>query len=68
MSKVKINAESCKACALCIRECPRGAIRMTERMNEKGYTVVEIDEGKCIKCGICYHMCPDCVFELLEEV
>lgn len=41
---------------------------MTERMNEKGYTVVEIDEGKCIKCGICYHMCPDCVFELLEEV
>lgn len=68
LSKVKINAERCKACGLCIRECPRKAIRMTEHMNEKGYTVVEIDDEKCIKCGICYHMCPDCVFELLEEV
>lgn len=67
MSKLKINTERCKAYGLCIRECPKKAIHMTMHLNEKGYTVIEIDQEKCIKCGICYHMCPDCVFELLEE-
>ena len=66
LMKIIINAERCKSCGLCIRECPQKAITMTAQMNEKGYHIVTVDDEKCIKCGICHHICPDCVFELLE--
>ena len=64
MSKVSINAECCKACGICIRECPRKAISFGDTLNAKGYKTVVIDDEKCIGCGICYTMCPDCVLEL----
>ena len=64
MGKVTISSERCKACGICIRECPQKAIIFGETMNAKGYKVVEIDDEKCIGCGICYAMCPDCVLEL----
>lgn len=64
--KLIINAEKCKSCGLCVRECPQNALIMSFHMNEKGYSIVTVNDEKCVKCGICYHMCPDCVFELLE--
>lgn len=67
MSKVKISEERCKSCGICIRECPRKAIYLSENVNDKGYKVVAIDDEKCVACGICYYMCPDCVFEVGVE-
>lgn len=67
MSRIKIDKERCKACGICIRECPKKAITLSGELNQKGYKTVTVDDSECIRCGICYYMCPDCVFELVEE-
>ena len=66
MKKLIIHTDSCKSCGICVHECPKQALSISDAINGKGYKYVENDEEKCIKCGICYHMCPDAVFELLE--
>ncbi len=48
-----IDAEKCKACGLCLKECPEKAI-----IGEKKVPHV-INQAKCTKCGICIDVCPD---------
>ena len=47
----KIDAEKCKGCTKCARNCPVGAITG----NKKEAHV--IDTNKCIKCGACMEGC-----------
>jgi NADH-quinone oxidoreductase subunit I len=51
----------CKACLLCEKSCPDGAIRITSEKNEDGpgrvLTGYEIDLGLCMYCGICVESC-----------
>jgi len=46
-----IDPEKCKACMLCVKNCPQGAIS-----GEKGQPQT-IDQEKCIKCGACREVC-----------
>ncbi len=48
-----IDPEKCKACLICLRECPVGAIS-----GGKGEIHV-IDQAKCTKCGTCLEVCPE---------
>ena len=52
LANITIDEEKCKACGLCQRSCPVGAIIGEAR--EKRY----IDQSKCIKCGTCIKSCP----------
>jgi NADH:ubiquinone oxidoreductase subunit F (NADH-binding)/(2Fe-2S) ferredoxin/ferredoxin len=47
-----IDPEKCKACMICLRQCPAGAI-----IGGKNQIHV-IDQEKCTKCGTCFEVCP----------
>jgi len=47
----RIDAALCKACGICRKECPAGAIT-----GEKKKPHV-IDPEKCIRCGVCFEVC-----------
>lgn len=47
-----ILPEKCRACLICLRNCPAEAIT-----GSKGIVHV-IDQTKCTKCGTCFEVCP----------
>lgn len=48
-----IDADLCRACDLCRRACPTGAVEGQPRMPP--YRIVQ---EKCIRCGACFEACP----------
>ena len=47
-----IDPTKCKACMICLRNCP------VEAINGGKNQVHVIDQGKCTKCGTCFDVCP----------
>lgn len=65
MPKVKIDAERCKQCMLCIEFCPRDALKVSDETNSRGfYPVVMRDEDRCTGCGQCALVCPSVCIEV----
>ncbi|MBW2988826.1 4Fe-4S binding protein [Candidatus Woesearchaeota archaeon] len=65
MAKITIDHERCKGCSYCAIVCPVSNIRMSDKLNNKGYSCAEIiDEDKCTGCGLCFRMCPDLCIEI----
>ena len=61
MNHIVINGEKCKACYLCIKECPQKLIKISEKTNNLGNHIVEFDDPnkKCLACSMCALRCPD---------
>lgn len=61
MSHIVIDSDKCKACYLCIDECPKKLIKVSEKTNKLGDHLVEFcdPEKKCIGCAMCATRCPD---------
>jgi NAD-dependent dihydropyrimidine dehydrogenase PreA subunit len=56
---LRVDAEECKGCGLCVEACPPRVIGVSERMNHYGYrTAVYVGVG-CLGCGICFMACPE---------
>ena len=67
MPKIIIDQECCKGCFLCISACPRGLIKLDNRLNKKGIRPVKfINNGKCSGCLQCALVCPDCCIEVYK--
>ncbi|MDY6917355.1 MAG: NADH-ubiquinone oxidoreductase-F iron-sulfur binding region domain-containing protein, partial [Chloroflexota bacterium] len=47
-----IDPEKCKACMICMRNCPVDAISGGKNQ------IHVIDQSKCTKCGTCFEVCP----------
>ncbi len=52
VTTVKVDAEKCTGCGLCVDLCPHRVLRM-----EEGKVVVHHPD-KCIECGACSKNCP----------
>lgn len=61
MSHIIIDENKCKACLLCINECPKSLIKVSEKTNKLGSHVVEFVDPKneCLGCAMCATRCPD---------
>jgi 2-oxoglutarate ferredoxin oxidoreductase subunit delta len=59
--KLKIDAEKCKGCLLCVDICPKKVLVLSDKVNKRGlrYVIVKYPE-KCTGCALCALMCPDC--------
>lgn len=66
MSEVVVSRSRCKSCGFCVKNCPKGAVSLSQSFNSAGYKYAVVDPEKCIRCGICYTVCPDGVFEIRE--
>jgi len=64
-TKVLIDKERCKGCGYCVEFCPRAALRTSDELSSKGYSLVEVaDESKCLGCGLCTVLCPEFAISL----
>lgn len=61
MSRIVIDKSKCKACYLCIKECPKKLIKVSEEKNNLGNNVVEFNDpnNECLGCAMCALRCPD---------
>jgi NADP-reducing hydrogenase subunit HndC len=48
----QIDAEACKGCGICLKNCPVDAITGERKAPHV------IDEQKCTRCGTCWEKCP----------
>ena len=61
MSYIVINIEKCKACYLCVVECPKKLLKISDETNSLGNRIVEFNDPKheCLGCAMCATRCPD---------
>lgn len=60
--QVKVDLSWCKACRLCIENCPKDVFTS----NSEGKAVVS-DIDSCIGCHVCDQLCPDLAIEVSEN-
>ena len=66
MADIKVDIDRCKGCGLCVPQCPKHLIKMSDKMNEQGHFYPIIDKEKCVACGLCCQMCPDLAITIVE--
>lgn len=61
MNHIIIDKNKCKACFLCMEECPKKLIKISNETNNLGNRVVEFSDtkGECLGCAMCAKRCPD---------
>lgn len=65
---VKIDAEKCKECGLCIVECRPKILSFSDEINSQGFHPVRVAEpDKCTGCTMCAIACPEAIIEITRE-
>lgn len=57
--QLRVSAEECKGCGLCVESCPPRAISLSEQLNHYGYRTAVYAGSGCTGCGICFMVCPE---------
>ena len=56
---VRIEAEQCKGCRLCVETCPRKCIVIGNDINSMSYQYARFEQRGCTACGFCFYICPE---------
>ncbi|HUX15367.1 MAG: 4Fe-4S dicluster domain-containing protein [Phycisphaerae bacterium] len=65
--QVRILAEYCKGCELCVSACPKGVLEMSDELTDLGVRPARPKAGaECTGCTLCYQVCPDAAIEIWE--
>lgn len=65
---IDIDSERCKGCGLCVNTCPAHTLRLSDKVNKRGYRHSEqVMESRCIGCGSCALVCPDACISIYRE-
>ena len=56
---LRVDADECKGCGLCVEACPPKVIVLSERLNHYGYRTATYAGAGCTGCGICFMVCPE---------
>lgn len=68
MNTLHIHPKYCKGCLICVDICPKKALKSSEKINAKGYTLpVEADMDRCTGCKLCEVLCPDFAIAIETE-
>lgn len=63
-----IDARRCKACGLCVDNCPKRVLAIGKEINGHGYNYVVRDNPEnCVLCDICGIVCPDMAIGVIKE-
>ena len=54
----KVDAARCTGCGTCVKHCPVGNMRMTDRQPAALPRPEWLHTGSCLTCMACYHHCP----------
>lgn len=67
---VEINDLYCKACELCVSDCPSHVLVLDlTRLSAKGYhPAMMLHPEDCTGCGICAIVCPDAAITVFRGV
>ena len=59
LPRVEIAKDQCKGCELCVIECPKDVLVMSDEINQLGYPIAKYTGDGCTGCAICFYACPE---------
>ncbi len=66
---VRIDAEKCKGCAVCVEACLFDVLALSREVNAMGYRRAEqIHPGACTGCANCAVVCPDSCITVYRQL
>ena len=68
MFLVKVDDRYCKGCQLCVVNCPKKIMTISDAVNAKGqHTAYCAKAEECVGCKSCGIVCPDAAITIEKE-